>query len=152
MKRLISGNGTRVRPRELDPQSLSSGSDPSEPSAWDGRSSLTISGNAMAIDFRRIVYFGDSLTDSGNLPEPVRPDPPYVGGRLTNGRVYAEVLAQELGLPSDNVAFGGAEASTDSSDNAAQQLINLSAQVDTFLAQQSFPFFGFGGRVEPGTA
>ncbi len=106
----------------------------------------------MAIDFRRIVFFGDSLTDSGNLPEPVRPDPPYVGGRLTNGRVYAEVLAQELGLPSDNVAFGGAEASTDSGDNAAQQLINLSTQVDTFLAQQSFPFFGFGGRVEPGTA
>jgi phospholipase/lecithinase/hemolysin len=106
----------------------------------------------MAIDFRRVVFFGDSLTDSGNLPEPVRPDPPYVGGRLTNGRVYAEVLAQELGLPSDNVAFGGAEASTDSGDNAAQQLINLSTQVDTFLAQQSFPFFGFGGRVEPGTA
>ena len=43
------------------------------------------------------------------------------------------------------MAFGGAEASTDSGDNAAQQLINLSTQVDTFLAQQSFPFFGSAG-------
>jgi Ca2+-binding RTX toxin-like protein len=106
----------------------------------------------MAIDFRRIVFFGDSLTDNGNLPGPVRPAPPYVGGRLTNGLVYAEVLAKELGIPTDNVAFGGAEASTDPDDDAAQQFINLSAQVEVYLAQQPFPFFGFGGRVEPGTA
>jgi phospholipase/lecithinase/hemolysin len=41
----------------------------------------------MAIRFQRIVFFGDSLTDDGNLPEPFRPDPPYVGGRFSNGPV-----------------------------------------------------------------
>jgi hypothetical protein len=30
----------------------------------------------MALDFNTIVFFGDSLTDDGNLPEPFRPDPP----------------------------------------------------------------------------
>jgi phospholipase/lecithinase/hemolysin len=108
----------------------------------------------MSVDFQRIVFFGDSLTDDGNLPEPVRPDPPYVGGRFTNGPVYAEVLARELGIASDNFALGGAEASTDASDPLPQRLINLSAQVDNYLAQQSpFGFFQwFGGRADPGTA
>src|SRR5829696_76567 len=104
----------------------------------------------MAIDFQKLVFFGDSLTDDGNLPEPARPDPPYVGGRFTNGPVYAEVLTRELGVRADNVALGGAEASTDSGDNVAQRFISLSAQVDTYLAQQSFPlfpFFSFSRRV-----
>ena len=107
----------------------------------------------MAIDFQKIVFFGDSLTDDGNLPEPARPDPPYVGGRFTNGPVYAEVLTRELGVASDNYALGAAEASTDAGDNPAQRFINLSAQVDTFLARQSiFSLAGFGAQVGAGTA
>ena len=108
----------------------------------------------MSVDFRHIVFFGDSLTDDGNLPQPVRPDAPYVGGRFTNGRVHSEVLARELGLSSDNYALGGAEASTDAGDPLPQRLINLSAQVETYLAQHSpFGWFGwFGGNVSPGTA
>ncbi len=105
----------------------------------------------MAIDFQRIVFFGDSLTDDGNLPEPVRPDPPYVGGRFTNGPVYAEVLAQELGIFADDVAFGGAEASTESGDNIAQKAINLSSQVSTYLGDSPFPFSS-GEDILPGTA
>jgi phospholipase/lecithinase/hemolysin len=107
----------------------------------------------MAIDFQKIIFFGDSLTDDGNLPEPARPQSPYVGGRFTNGPVYAEVLTRELGVASDNYALGGAEASTDSGDNAAQRAISLSAQVTGFLARQSiFSLAGFGAHVGAGTA
>jgi phospholipase/lecithinase/hemolysin len=114
---------------------------------------LDVAGCTMAIDFQKIIFFGDSLTDDGNLPAPVRPQSPYVGGRFTNGPVYAEVLTRELGVASDNFALGGAEASTDSGDATAQRLINLSAQIDTFRAQQSiFSLAGFGGHVGPGTA
>jgi phospholipase/lecithinase/hemolysin len=107
----------------------------------------------MAIDFQKIVFFGDSLTDDGNLPAPVQPKAPYVGGRFTNGPVYAEVLARELGVASDNYALGGAEASTDSGDDTGQRFLNLSTQVDTFLAKQSvFTLAGFGAHVGAGTA
>ncbi|MET0742066.1 MAG: SGNH/GDSL hydrolase family protein [Microvirga sp.] len=105
----------------------------------------------MAIDFQRLVFFGDSLTDDGNLPEPVRPDAPYVGGRFSNGPVYAEVLARELGILSDDVALGGAEASTESGDNIAQKAINLSSQVSTYLGDSPFPFSS-GTDILPGTA
>lgn len=105
----------------------------------------------MAIDFQRIVFFGDSLTDDGNLPEAVRPDAPYVGGRFSNGPVYAEVLAGELGIFADNVALGGAEASTEPGDNIAQKAINLSSQVSSYLGDSPFPFSS-GGDILPGTA
>ncbi|MBM6592987.1 SGNH/GDSL hydrolase family protein [Microvirga pudoricolor] len=105
----------------------------------------------MAIDFQRLAFFGDSLTDDGNLPEPVRPDPPYFDGRFSNGPTYAEVLSRKLGIVADNVALGGAEASTESGDNPAQKLINLSAQVDAYLPGGN-PFFGGGGSVALGTA
>ena len=52
----------------------------------------------MSINFRRLFFFGDSITDPGRLPEPFRPDPPYVGGRFTNGLVYAQILPRELGV------------------------------------------------------
>jgi phospholipase/lecithinase/hemolysin len=107
----------------------------------------------MAIDFRRIVFFGDSLTDDGNLPEPFRPDPPYVGGRFSNGPVYAEILTRELTVRSDNMALGGAEASTNGTDDLPQHLIGLSAQVDRyFLQEDPFSFLQSDPSVEPGTA
>ena len=99
----------------------------------------------MSIDFSRISFFGDSLTDSGRLPQPVRPDPPYVGGRFTNGLVYAQILPRELGVSSSNYAFGGAEASANSS-NPGQLIIGLAAQVTAFEAK-----YGFDGPP-PGTA
>jgi phospholipase/lecithinase/hemolysin len=102
----------------------------------------------MSINFQKIVFFGDSLTDDGNLPQPARPDDPYVGGRFTNGRVYAEVLSRELGVASDNVALGGAQAS--SSANSPLRAISLSAQVNAYLGPQLFPWLN--QDVAPGTA
>ena len=62
-------------------------------------------------------FFGDSLSDPGNLyratDETQPPSPPYYDGRFSNGPVWAEAVAQkfsEKGLPEHNFAFGGATA------------------------------------------
>lgn len=86
----------------------------------------------MAIDFRRLLFFGDSITDEGRLPDPFRPDPPYEGGRFTNGPVYAQVLTQELqdfGVRSNNYAYGGVKAVP---SEPQQYVIGLDAQVTEF--------------------
>lgn len=81
-----------------------------------------------AAPFSNIYFFGDSLTDTGNVTKvyesvakppgapAVIPGPPYdAQGRASNGPLYADVLAGGLGFqaqPSaaggNNFAFGGA--------------------------------------------
>jgi phospholipase/lecithinase/hemolysin len=79
---------------------------------------------AAAKPFDRLLVFGDSLSDPGNLfaitsflngqgvpgVDPF-PPPPYVGGRFSDGPVWVEGLAAGLGLGSSvvtNLATGGA--------------------------------------------
>src|SRR4051794_25936876 len=77
--------------------------------------------------FTQIVAFGDSLTDTGNLyavtqtsPSGPFPPSPYYEGRFSNGPVWVEWLALQLGVPAPrpfvtggtNYAFGGAETTT----------------------------------------
>jgi Ca2+-binding RTX toxin-like protein len=99
----------------------------------------------MSINFQRLFFFGDSITDEGRLPEPARPDPPYIVGRFTNGLVYAQVLTQELqdfGVRSNNYAYGGAKAL---SSEPQQVLIGRDAQVREF--EISFLFDGPGASA-----
>jgi Ca2+-binding RTX toxin-like protein len=89
----------------------------------------------MSVNFERLLFLGDSITDAGRLPEPFRPDPPYVDGRFTNGQVFAQVLTQELGVASRNFAYGGAKAL---SSEPGQFLIGLNAQVTEFEIRYRF--------------
>ncbi|MBA3660580.1 MAG: SGNH/GDSL hydrolase family protein [Gammaproteobacteria bacterium] len=65
--------------------------------------------------FKQIVFFGDSLTDNGNLywyDWGVLPkSPPYFHGRFSNGIVWSELVSQyyhdKNATPSVNFAFGG---------------------------------------------
>ena len=96
---------------------------------------------AAAADFSRLIVFGDSLSDTGNLAA-IRGDlpPPYSQNRITNGPVVVEVLAEQLGLRADaslhllgrragtNYAVAGGRA-------RGQDVIDLSGQVVAFLAQ-----------------
>lgn len=87
-----------------------------------------------SLDFSSLVFFGDSLTDNGNLfALNGQPGAPYVNGRFSNGPTYAEILPGLLGIPALNFAFGGAEAADNGSPGEIP-LINLTAQVNTFLA------------------
>ena len=79
---------------------------------------------ASAQTYNRLVVFGDSLSDNGNLytllGQPT--SPPYFQGRFSNGPVFTELLGFNAGLytqgapvtGSINYAFGGART-----DNAA---------------------------------
>ncbi|KAF9037480.1 hypothetical protein BJ165DRAFT_559425 [Panaeolus papilionaceus] len=64
--------------------------------------------------YKRIVAFGEEYTfggrsDGGPLPEPIiTPPNPTAGGRLSNGPVWAEYLANDIGAELNNYAALGA--------------------------------------------
>lgn len=79
---------------------------------------------AAAVTFTDLFIFGNSLSDNGNLftaTISLLPPPPYHEGRFSNGPVYAEVLADRLGLDplrpalhgGTNYAWGGALVGVD---------------------------------------
>ncbi len=59
---------------------------------------------------RRLVIFGDSLSDTGRLKRRVRVFPtwPYWMGRFSNGPIWTEYLEQATALSVQNHAYGGA--------------------------------------------
>lgn len=75
---------------------------------------------ATAAPFSKVVFFGDSLSDTGNVflsTTGAVPASPYYNGRFSDGPVWLEYLAAGLGLPGNsapifvggnNYAFGGA--------------------------------------------
>jgi phospholipase/lecithinase/hemolysin len=102
--------------------------------------------------FSQLVVFGDSLSDTGNffnaLGKVFPPTPPFFDGRLSDGPLWLEYLAPELGLTqTTNLAFIGA---TTGRDNVASltvgqnlgDLPGLQDEVDQFaltLAQAGLP-------------
>lgn len=67
--------------------------------------------------FNHIVFFGDSLSDNGNLYSVsfgfIPKSPPYYFGHFSNGKVWSEVVTehyQQYGVTSDNYAVGGETA------------------------------------------
>lgn len=59
--------------------------------------------------FSQLVVFGDSLADNGNVFAATgNPPPPYFQGVFSNGPVWADLVAQSLGIPQVNLAHGGA--------------------------------------------
>ena len=91
-----------------------------------------------------LFFFGDSLSDVGNLDGAtigVFPGGDYYEGRFSNGPVYSELLYQQLGFgtltPSrdggNNYAYGGAQTSG-TSGFTGLFLNDLDEQVDYFLS------------------
>lgn len=70
--------------------------------------------------FSKLVVFGDSISDDGNLYAAtggaIPPAPYYVNGHFSNGLVWVEYLAEQLKLADklDDFAFGGACSGRDS--------------------------------------
>jgi phospholipase/lecithinase/hemolysin len=69
---------------------------------------------AASVPFSRIVVFGDSLSDTGNfyhLTGGQLPPTPYANGRFSNGPLWVEYLADDLGMQvllENNYAVAGA--------------------------------------------
>lgn len=101
---------------------------------------------AQASVYTDIVVFGDSLSDVGNTAnDPLirllspQAQPPYYQGRFSNGPVWIETLAAELGLNAsvrstaggNNYAWGGALSGTGT--NTFGLIDNVGRQVSDYL-------------------
>lgn len=116
--------------------------------------------------FSELVVFGDSFTDTGNYysrwPNDF-PSPPYFNGRFSNGRVWVERLAEQLGAPAPiaserggtNYAWGGARTGAVPNQLGVP---DMDSQVQDFLtsntldSNQLFVFWGGDndvGRTDP---
>jgi outer membrane lipase/esterase len=107
---------------------------------------LLASACAQAGGFSRVVVFGDSLSDNGNLfaltstlfgPANAVPQPDaYFQGRFSNGPAAVEVMAQAMGLPLTNLAYGGATTGLGSGPLPGLPVnTGVLGQVATFAAQ-----------------
>lgn len=75
------------------------------------------SGQTLGNAYSQIVSFGDSMSDTGNLYQVTMqltnwglPMAPNDHGRFSNGPVVLEVMANTLGKPLLNYAFGGGQS------------------------------------------
>jgi phospholipase/lecithinase/hemolysin len=102
---------------------------------------------AFGQSFSRITVLGDSLSDVGNTQNStfgIQPGSGYFDGRFSNGLLYHEYLAADLGLtapgPSTeggrNYAYGGAWAG-DQGGLADLLLLDLDEQVTAYLDNQT---------------
>lgn len=93
-----------------------------------------VAGEAGAASYTSAYFFGDSLTDPGNLYAATggtTPPPPYWQGRFSNGPVWAEHVADDFareGLATRNFAFGSANAVTTGDGT------DMGNQIDAFAA------------------
>ncbi|HEY9645834.1 MAG TPA: SGNH/GDSL hydrolase family protein [Chroococcidiopsis sp.] len=110
---------------------------------------------ALAANFTGLYTFGDSLSDPGNVFNASLfttgtgfPPPPYANGRFSNGKIWTDFFAQDLGLapvpvttlpslstpPTQgiNFAFGGATSGID--NTISSDLFGVPQQVATFTA------------------
>lgn len=91
-----------------------------------------------AQNYKEIYVFGDSFSDTGYVFNftngAIPPNPTYFNGRFSNGPVWVEYLASDLGLnfnPKTNFAIGG---STTGSDNLGLSVLpGLKQQINNFI-------------------
>src|SRR5262245_981433 len=111
------------------------------------------SSSASAGQVTQIVSFGDSLSDVGNFYAATGglspPSPPYDAGRFSNGPIWIEYLAHNLGIAAPTTsssggtdyAYGGAMsgAGTTSSTflGVTATVPNIGTQINTFLASNT---------------
>lgn len=103
---------------------------------------IILSATVLAEPLNKIVVFGDSLSDNGNLYEYMKhqlpPSPPYYKGRFTNGLVWVELLTKSF-YPMDwhehllDYAFGGAGVLGESGDFDDDTLFTLNREIDSYL-------------------
>ena len=102
-------------------------------------------GSAIAAPYDSVVVFGDSNVDNGNLAAvgaslgvTINP-PPNFGGRNNNGPVVVEYLANDLGVPLNDLAFSGA---TTGSDLGFGIIPGTLSQITSYLGTT-------GGKADP---
>jgi phospholipase/lecithinase/hemolysin len=96
-------------------------------------------------NFNRIIAFGDSLTDNGNLfaaTGGTLPAAPYFQGRLSNSTVWVERVATTFGVPLTDFAVTGARTDTTNLSNSVSGVPpntfpGIQTQVSNYLTSVS---------------
>ncbi len=89
---------------------------------------------ASAANFTQVYVFGDSLVDNGNVfaaSGGTFPPFPYYQGRFSNGPIWTEYLAQDMGVQLNNFAFGG--ATTGTNNTISPTLPGLTQEIQSFV-------------------
>lgn len=94
--------------------------------------------------FKQVIFFGDSLSDNGNLyrhlAHLIPKYPPYFNGRFSNGYVWSDILSYRLfsqyEITSDNFAVGGATAIAHPFQLYLP--VTLEMEYDDYIAQNIF--------------
>ncbi|MEH1799038.1 MAG: SGNH/GDSL hydrolase family protein [Nostoc sp.] len=101
--------------------------------------SFTFQLKALAKNYDEIVVFGDSFSDTGNVfnatKEAIPPSSSYFNGRFSNGSIWVEYLASDLGInfnPKTNFAYGG--ATTGFENIGVESLPGLQQQINSFTS------------------
>jgi phospholipase/lecithinase/hemolysin len=102
--------------------------------------------SAFAVTIDKIVVFGDSLSDNGNISKifkgQIPRNPPYYSGRFSNGVMWIEKVAAHFGLNTNSSdqfydhAFAGAWGS-DENDTDPLSYFTLSSEIDDYLTFES---------------
>jgi phospholipase/lecithinase/hemolysin len=97
-----------------------------------------------AAQINKIVFFGDSLTDDGNLYQRFKgmlPKEPYSQGRFSNGPVWAEDVKnyyyEKYGIAYHNDAMGGATAKFHFPDGKNFSPTTLEEEIDNYLEESA---------------
>ena len=96
----------------------------------------------------RIVAFGDSYADDGNLFQILgaTPPAPYATGRFSGGTNYVDTLSSLLDAPVDNFAIGG--ALTNNTNTNSPLLPGFVTEWNAFLAGGGGPFPTVSGSFD----
>src|SRR6187431_2473090 len=96
----------------------------------------------------RIVAFGDSYADDGNLFQILgaTPPAPYATGRFSGGTNYVDTLSSLLDAPVDNFAIGG--ALTNNTNTNSPLLPGFVTEWNAFLAGGGGPFPTVSGTFD----
>src|ERR1700744_3324898 len=89
---------------------------------------------ASAQTVTRIVAFGDSYADTGNLFRLLGIAPPsvYATGRFSGGTNFVDTMSQLLAVPDDNFAIAGAIGSSDNIPGTGP--VGCAPEFQSFLA------------------
>ncbi len=104
---------------------------------------------ALAETPNKVVVFGDSFSDTGNLFFAVGfPTPPYADGRFSDGPLWVEYLAGDIGAaPPAPSLLGG----TNFAWAGAQSINNISASGAPGVGLQVSEYLGGGGGSAAGS-
>jgi len=105
--------------------------------------SILFCGKLFAAEINKIIFFGDSLSDNGNLYNIIKvipKTPPYFNGRFANGPVWSELLGQALkkkyNISFNDYAYGGATILSFGSSASFFSPMNLEGEIDTYYAHE----------------